>query len=321
MGIINRIKTYIYDRCSYEAWFVGIRRLELPKRSLLFDNIQVFFHLLTPNIVYWYADPIIRRIEDEYYVFMEAYNKWSGIGSISVSKVLEGRLSRPRIALTESFHLSFPEVFKYNNNYYMIPETHSVSQFRFYKMGKDVREWSLYKTIPTEYAFSDTTVYIDAQSIYLITTEQKTENPYMNRLHVFRIENFEFDDDFNIEEVVLNNESEYGYDVRNGGSLLQFNDTLIRVIQESEDRFYGKCLSFKMINQIGKAGYKEDSFGKRIELSDIHFRLSRVHKPVGIHTYGRCDNYEVVDIKTSSISLATISRNFMNKFRKDDKLR
>ncbi len=312
--LLNYIKEYLWDRSAYEAWCVGIRCIEKAEDDLL-NNNRGAFALLKPNLVYWYADPIIREIYGKTYVFMEAFNKWDGLGCIAVSEVNFGRMKRPKIALTEPFHLSFPEIFAYKGSYYMIPETGSTSEFRFYKMGRSATEWKLYRAIKTEMRFADTAVYVKEDNIYLITTESKRENPFVNRLFVFRVKNFGADKNIDIEEIYGETVNDYGHNKRNGGSLLSACDgKLIRVIQNSEDGFYGKYLSFKKIEKIDHDSYREIIYGETIQLNSIDYHLSLLHKTKGIHTYGRSGNYEVIDIKTESVSLAVIISNCKKRF-------
>lgn len=302
---------FIWDRTAYEAWCVGFRRIN-NGGDLLHDGSGEF-SLLKPGFVYWYADPIISNIDNGVYVFTEAYDKWDKKGRIAVSKLAGGHLSKPKIVLEEPFHLSFPEIFEYNGSYYMIPETHSVSQFRFYKMGGSLREWGLFRKIPTEFGFSDTVVYNDNGVLYLITTEKKSDNPYMNRVHVFRITDFESETGFEITEIKTDEPETYGYDKRCGGSLLSDAGEMIRVIQESEDGFYGKCLSYNKVLKLGPDGFAEKALDKKTYIRDLHYRLKGFHRALGIHTYGRCGDYEVVDIKTNSISVAVIVDNIKKK--------
>ena len=310
MGVIS---DFFWDRCAYESWCVALKRLRSPDEGL-FDNNIGQYRLLYPNIVYWYADPIVRKINGKYYVFTEAYNKWTGLGRIAVSEITGNRIRSPRIVLKEPFHLSFPEVFEYKDSYYMIPETHSVSEFRFYKMGDDVTSWKLYSSFPTEYEFSDTVVYNDGKKLFLLTTEKMEADPFANRLHLFRVLDFETPNDMSISEIALEQESGYGYDRRNGGSIVNWGVQSFRVIQESAPGFYGKGIFLYKILRMDQDGYEEEKTDISADLGSLNVRLSCIHKAVGVHTYGRCDDYEVIDIKTESVSLATLFNNLKKRF-------
>ncbi len=316
---VGRIKKYIWERCSYEAWCLGLRKLVDPGDGIMEKNAGAFT-LLKPNVRYWYADPVIRKIKGEYCVFFEAYDKWKDVGSIALSRLKSNGFGRPEVVIREPFHMSFPEVFEYKGDYYMIPETNKVSQLRFYKMGRRVTSWTLFKTVDTEYSFSDTVVCVEGDNILLLTTDKKPDNPYMNRLHAFCINNFLTDDELYLKEMDIVPCADYGYDRRNGGSILLCQDgKMIRVIQESESGFYGKKLSFRWIDKLDEKVYIEGITARSVGLDDIFYSLPAIHKPVGIHTYGRCDDYEVIDIKTESMSIAVALGNIKRRFaRKED---
>ena len=237
------------------------------------------------------------------------------MGCIAVSEVTDNKIGSPRVILKEPFHLSFPEIFEYNDSYYMIPETHSVSEFRFYKMGRDVKHWDLYSAIPTECEFSDTVVYNDGKELFLLTTEKMENDPFANRLHLFRVSDFGSSNEVSVCEIAIEQEPEYGYDRRNGGSIICLGDQTFRVVQESERGVYGKSVILYRIIKLDAEGYSEEKTSNILDLNALKQSKLRVRNAVGLHTYGCCDDYEVIDIKTESASLATIYNNLKKRLK------
>lgn len=100
------------------------------------------------------ADPFIVREGGDFYIFYEEMSAKmnSTWGDISVlhSKNLKD-WERIGVALDESFHLSFPNVFKYENEWYMIPETSAIGEIRLYKASDFPLEWTLHATLIPDY--------------------------------------------------------------------------------------------------------------------------------------------------------------------------
>ncbi len=289
-----------------EAWYVCLRNLSSNENNL-FDKNDGKFLLLKPSIKYWYADPIICEINGENWIFVECYDKWLKKGMIGVVGVNEVGKKRPQIIINEPFHMSFPEVFAFRGEWYMIPETHVVSEFRIYKMKKNVFKWELFCAIRTEHCFSDTVVYVRDEKIYLITTEKANDNPYINKLSFFCLEIDCDKNEAKIRELPIQMQNEYGYDVRNGGSILQNEGSLFRVIQKSEYGEYGKAVLLKQITEMGEEGYLESATKIEAGVGKIDIGLNPLfHVMEGIHTYGVCNDFEVLDVKTASISFSSI---------------
>jgi len=64
-----------------------------------------------------------------------------------------------KIVLDESFHLSYPCVFKYENNYYMIPESFKKKEIRLYKANNFPYDWRYLKTLMSGEEFIDSTIF------------------------------------------------------------------------------------------------------------------------------------------------------------------
>ena len=71
---------------------------------------------------FWYADPLLYRRNGARYLFAEAMDLAAGKGRIEVCHLLDnGTTEGWQVALEEDFHLSFPTVFDWNGETWMIP--------------------------------------------------------------------------------------------------------------------------------------------------------------------------------------------------------
>ena len=88
------------------------------------------------------ADPFMIQNDSKWYMFFEVMNALSGHGDIGLAVSDDGlNWSYKQIVLDEPFHLSYPYVFKWKDNYYMIPESHQANSVRLYKAVKFPTKW------------------------------------------------------------------------------------------------------------------------------------------------------------------------------------
>lgn len=88
------------------------------------------------------ADPFMIRVNDAWQMFFEVKNILTKKGEIglAVSKNGVGWTYR-QIVLAEPFHLSYPYVFEFDREYYMIPETLAANCIRLYKADCFPTRW------------------------------------------------------------------------------------------------------------------------------------------------------------------------------------
>jgi hypothetical protein len=136
----------------HDTWSIGIYTGTSPfqlsdppnvKNPVLAPADVTDFHV---NIV---AHPFMIVAGSRYYLFFTAKNdqgkEVSGIGLAQSSNGTEWKYSR--IVLKEPFVLSYPYVFVYRNDYYMIPESHTEKFLRLYKAVEFPYRWKYEKDL------------------------------------------------------------------------------------------------------------------------------------------------------------------------------
>jgi hypothetical protein len=74
-----------------------------------------------------------------------------------------------KIVLAEPFHLSYPYVFEWMHDYYMIPESHKANSVRLYKASKFPEQWSFVGTLLSGESFSDSSIFYYDETWWLLT--------------------------------------------------------------------------------------------------------------------------------------------------------
>lgn len=88
------------------------------------------------------ADPFMVRADGRWYMFLEIFNEESRRGEIALAVSPDAiHWKYERVVLREPFHLSYPQVFEWNDSYYMLPETRAASAVRLYRAVRFPDQW------------------------------------------------------------------------------------------------------------------------------------------------------------------------------------
>jgi hypothetical protein len=106
------------------------------------------------------ADPFMIRESGVWHMFFEVLNRESGRGEIGLALSQNAlQWTYQRIVMKEPFHLSYPYVFKWEDDYYMIPESYQAKSVRLYKATNFPVEWSLAAELIAGEDFEDSSVF------------------------------------------------------------------------------------------------------------------------------------------------------------------
>lgn len=114
---------------------------------------------LSPPMDRFWADPFPVKADDKYYIFFEEYDYMRKKAHISVIVVDgDGGRSGPRKALERNYHLSYPFIFMFNNNIYMIPETTVNRTVELYRCVEFPCRWRLDRILLSDVHAADATL-------------------------------------------------------------------------------------------------------------------------------------------------------------------
>jgi hypothetical protein len=149
-----------------EQWFLLIHAGE--KRSTEWSEFQKIF---PPDDRSW-ADPFLIHHNGRYYVFFEEYLFENKKGHISVLEVNKDGclLGTPRRILEENYHLSYPYVFQWEGDYYMVPESAANKDIRLYKSVEFPHQWRFESNLMCDLTASDTSLFHHENHWWLFTS-------------------------------------------------------------------------------------------------------------------------------------------------------
>ena len=278
-------------------------------KDILPNDTETPFTVIRDSYRYWTADPFLYKYGDKYYLFFEMYDRLKRKGLLGCREISDNGYGKMRIIWEEPTHLSYPFIFSENGNIYIIPES-GMSHELFRLRSVDFPyKWEKDKTICSQ-ALADTTL-LDYDGIRYYISEKVDGSYVFDRVDLFYEENGKF---FECNENPVKSDVNTA---RCAGNIFNYNGRLIRPSQNC-GKYYGEKLNFNEILSISKNSYNE-RFIKEISVSDI--KLNVVNNFVGIHTYNKLDNIEVIDLKISGrfnllSVLGAVIKRIKNKLKK-----
>lgn len=168
-------------------WFLAYRVVRNPgdRRDVPDGAPHRFRELIPPPDRFW-ADPIPVVHDGRYLVFFEEYVVGAPRGHISVIEIAaDGTAGTPRRILERPYHLSYPFVFRWNETWYMIPETLERRAVELYRATAFPDQWVFERTLLEDIAAVDATIAeIDGRWwMFTAVAAPKTTEPAL--LHIY----------------------------------------------------------------------------------------------------------------------------------------
>lgn len=199
------------------------------------------------------ADPFPYQHSTGDYVFLEEFEYSEKKGSISVYKVSrDGSSEYLGKVIEEDFHLSFPYIFEFNSELYMVPESSENRDVRLYKCTSFPLEWEFVHTIFNNVNYADSMIFEWNGFWALMTNRASSTGEHNSNLSIYTAES-PLSRDWKVldEDVYLNSET-----ARNGG-ILRDAGKLYRVSQCQGYNNYGESFMINEIIELSSNDYKE----------------------------------------------------------------
>ena len=241
--------------------------------------------LIPPKDRFW-ADPFVVHRDGRYYIFIEEYIYSSSKGHISVIEFdPPNNFKEPKIILEKPFHLSYPFIFEYENEFYMIPETASEKSVMLFKCTNFPHEWSFEKNLLSNITCVDPTLLNYNNKWWLFVGTSANQFSNVDELSIF------FSDDPINGVWKPHPHNPVISDVRSArpaGNFFEYNGSLIRPSQNASLE-YGYGLSLNKVLLLNENEYSEK------QISSLKPQWNDNIK--GFHTLNFSDGLSVIDSK------------------------
>ena len=196
------------------------------------------------------ADPFMFKQNRTWYLFFEVLNALTNHGDIGYAQSEDGiQWTYKRVILDEPFHLSYPYVFQWDDEIYMIPESATANNLRLYKAMSFPETWE-YVCPLLEGQYGDHAIFRFNETWWLMANAEPRANSTLRLYFADRIVGPWTE---HPASPIVKDDAKKA---RPGGRVLVLGSTVIRYAQDCE-RTYGKALNAFEITTLTKKEYQE----------------------------------------------------------------
>jgi hypothetical protein len=166
-------QVYVSSPAYTDIWSIGIYAGDSPLTLHPADganNPVITRDDVTDVPAVFVADPFMLKVNQTWHMFFEVMNWRTNKGEIGLASSADGlNWTYQQIVLAEPFHLSYPHVFEWSGDYYMIPESHQAGSIRLYKAREFPTEWDFVGDILVGPYFVDSSIFRHEERWWLFT--------------------------------------------------------------------------------------------------------------------------------------------------------
>ncbi len=256
------------------------------KNGKISHDLGSYQRIPLPSDDHFQADPFMVDEEGKSYLFYEELDYKTLKGYLLVSEYDEARkaFTNPREILRKEYHLSYPNIFKFEGKYYMVPETHENGTIDLYEAESFPLKWKRVRTMMENVKAVDATLYQKEGLWWMFVNIAAKEGFSLNdELYIYYCK------DFRTDEWIPHRSNPVVSDVtraRPAGHLLERDGKLFRPAQDCSG-VYGRGLVINEILQLNEAVYEE-----RVVQ---HIRADFADDLVAVHTFNHSERFSVID--------------------------
>ena len=261
----------------FDQWQLAYRFRNSPDDPN--NSFYRFNYLVPPKDKFW-ADPFPVKFEGKYFVFFEEYLYAYDKAHISVVELTRKGPGEATPVLKRDYHLSYPFIFRWNDRYWMIPETAANKTIEVYAAHCFPNEWKLETVLFEGVAARDATLFELDGVWWMFVAISDTR--FSDELHLYYSES-------PLGPWKPHAKNPVKSDVRNSrpaGRLFYWNGDLYRPAQDSS-RHYGYGMRINKVVRLTPTEFREE------EVSQV---LPQWRKDLrGSHTLNVCEDLTVID--------------------------
>ena len=296
--LMRILRKGITSRLFEESWHIGLQPKSLSK-------LQKGKRIIPNAKGHYYADPFVIEHDERAYIFCEDYSIKNCKGVIKLFEILNNEILDRGTILEESFHLSFPYIFLYENEYFMIPESTENGQLTLYKALSFPFNWMPHSVLPHNLNGADPMIFKHSDHWWLfINTNDYEKSDFSSALSVY-----------------WSKEPINGPWIPHPGNPLLGPSNLVRnagidVSESPGKRFaqiqdiglYGAGLRINEIKVLDKEEYREEEIQR-------YYRYRPISK-FGFHHMSHSDRFTVFDLKIRKWKITSLSNELRRTFQR-----
>jgi hypothetical protein len=266
-----------------EQWFIAYG--PASRSSPGFDHAFGRFNRLIPPSDRFWADPFPVKVGDTHFIFLEEYLYATRKAHISVVELNRGDVPRAPVPVLERpYHLSYPFMFEWRDEYFMVPEAASSGRVELYRARAFPHDWVMEQVLLDGVPGIDPTLVEIDKTWWMFLNLAPGPGGYgaNDELHLYAAESpIGPWRPHRLNPVISDVRS-----ARPAGRLFQYQRDWYRPSQDSSNR-YGYALKLNRITQLTESSYAE---------SEVATVLPTWHRGLlANHTFNQTDDLCCID--------------------------
>ena len=195
------------------------------------------------------ADPFMLYKNGKYTMFFEVLNRKNDQGDIGYAESTDGKHWKyKKVVINESFHLSYPYVFEWEDDYYLIPESNEDLSVRLYKAKSFPDKWEYVGNILTGYRYVDPSIlrYKDKWWLFVSDINGDILNLYYSNELLGEWKPHPMNPIVKVDKNIA----------RPGGRVIIYNDRPYRMTQDGDPSYGIQVFAFE-ITELNEKSYVE----------------------------------------------------------------
>jgi hypothetical protein len=261
-------------------WFLAVRLRRDPTQE---TPATAGFRPLPAERGHYYADPFLIEKDGATHLFFEDFDVKRGRARIAhAALAADGTPSRATSVLERPYHISYPFVFSWRGDTWLLPETGGNRSVELYRCEEFPQRWGLDRTLLTGWRMVDATLHEDDGGGWWMFVQVHEHPRDAGALFLFMAET-----PLGPWQPHPSNpiQSDIRY-ARPGGRLFRHDGRLLRPAQDCSQR-YGGALWLMEVRELTAELYREEPF----------LRLDPLELPgnLCLHHRDATDGFEFVD--------------------------
>ncbi len=294
-----RAWTCLVRRYASDKWMSTLYRKQWVlayQRGASDSPARGAFQTLSPPIDRYWADPFPIRVGNDWYIFHEELPFATGKGRIVVTVVDgAGKAVGPIPVLEQDYHMSYPFVFQWDGEWFMIPQTAS-RRIELYHCVRFPSQWNLERVLIRDITASDPTLACLHGRWWLFANVPAYGTTWHHdELHLFHA-------DSPLGPWAPHRNNPVKSDVRSArpaGRIFERDGQFYRPAQDCSQR-YGYAVSINRILSLDRETYQEVEVDRIVPNGSPNV--------IGVHTFNRADDMTVIDCLVRSNKISAFLR-------------
>jgi hypothetical protein len=257
-GLAVGIKRGVPLMTRVRTWSIGIYAgaspLALSTAADVTNPVLTRAHVTDVDAAF-VADPFVVREGSNYYMFFEVLNRATQHGDIALAVSPDGfDWTYQKVVIDEPFHMSYPYVFRWENDYYLIPETSRDCSVRLYKAVAFPTGWEFQGCLLEGYHFVDPSLFRYRDQWWLFAGFAGNDI-----LRLYYADDLRGPWTEHAQSPIVQKDSRIA---RPAGRILQTDGRIFRFAQD-DSQLYGGSLSAFEITHLSPDRYEEEPAGDK----------------------------------------------------------